>query len=79
LTASLLRFPLSSVTCIIPISAAPMTQSLESSKLPHSATVIDNSVAVHPTITAAICDCLETLDEWKTPLLEHLECISSKN
>jgi hypothetical protein len=47
--------------------------------LPHPATVDDNSVTIHPTIIAAFSDYLETPDEWKPPLLEHLECISGKN
>jgi hypothetical protein len=67
------------VTCIVPVSVAPTTQSLESSKSPRPATVINNSVTVHPTIVATFSDYVETQDEWKRPLLEHHECISGKN
>jgi hypothetical protein len=48
-----------------------MTSSLQLSKLPRPATVINNSVTLHPTIIATLCDCLKTLDEWKLLLLEH--------
>jgi hypothetical protein len=41
------------------------------SKLPRPATVINNSVTLHPTIIATFYDCLKTLDEWKLLLLEH--------
>jgi hypothetical protein len=47
--------------------------------LPRPATVIDDSVTVHPTIIAAFSDHLETLDEWKrSALLEHHERIWQK-
>jgi hypothetical protein len=68
-----------SVPCIIPVSVNTTTCSLETSKLPRPATVIDVSViTVHPTITDTIYEYIDTLDTWKRPLLEHLECISDK-
>jgi hypothetical protein len=70
---------LSSVTCIIPVSVAPTIRSLASSQLPRPATVVDNSVMVHPAVIVTICNHLETLDELKRSLLEPLECISGKN
>jgi hypothetical protein len=67
---------LSSVPCIIPVSVTPTTRSLETSKLPRPATITDCTVTVHPTVTDTIYEYIDTLDDWKRPLLEHLECIS---
>jgi hypothetical protein len=67
------------VTCIVPVSVTHTAQSLQLSKLTCPATVIDESVTVHPTIAATFSDCLKKQVEWKRPLLEDLECISGKN
>jgi hypothetical protein len=70
---------LSLVPCIIPVSVKPATRSLEASKLTRPASIIDDSVSIQPDIIATFFDCNETLDDWKHPLLEYLECISDDN
>jgi hypothetical protein len=66
---------LSSVPCLVPVSVTSKTHSLDSSKLPRPAATADDAVPPTPNIDT-FSDYLDTLEAWKLPLLEHLECIS---
>ena len=70
---------LSTIPSIIPVSVKTGARSIDSSKLTRPATVIDPTATIPTNNAETFTDYIATLEEWKLPLLEHLECVSCVN